>query len=148
MLALFAILTLVSNCEALGTTGKGLKRHSEMHEAKNLIDTLSSKLHLNLQTYQNKYNNLKQQSNEFLARSGSTKDEIRLLNKLKGLLNDLTETSLICEKFYTNFDFTVSQKIIINSSASLPKDYTVTLQGMVNRFIYIFYLLNRRKNPI
>ncbi|XP_028392656.1 uncharacterized protein LOC114517196 [Dendronephthya gigantea] len=128
MLALLVILTLASNHEVLGTTGKGLERHSELHEAKNLIDALSSKLNLNLQTYQSKYYKLKQQSNEMSARSGSTKDEIRLLKKLKGLLNDLTQNSLICEKFYTSFDFTISRKIMLNSSTLVPKDYTVTLQ--------------------
>ena len=146
MLALLLILSLVSNREVTGTTGKGLGRHSEIHEAKNLIDTLSSKLHLNLQTYQNKYNNLKLQSNEVLTQSGSTKDEIRLLNKLKELLNDLTNKSSTCEKFYTSFGFTTLRQIMINTSVSLPKDYTVTLQGKKNGFISLnFSFLNSRK---
>ena len=145
MLALLLILSLVSNRKVIGTTGKGLGHHREIHEAKNLIDTLSSKLHLNLQTYQNKYSNLKLQSKEVLAQRVSTKDEIRVLNKLKALLNDLTNKSSTCEKFYTRFGFTSLRQIMINTSVSLPKDYTVTLQGKKNGFNSQNFFLNSQK---
>ncbi len=125
MLTVFVILFELFGCYALERSGahlpgKGLHNHSEIHEAKNLIDALSFKLQLNLQKYQTVYENLV-----------STKDEIKTLNKLKGLLNDLTKKSSICEKFYTNFDFIAARQIIIKSSASLPNDYTVSLQGIV-----------------
>ncbi len=134
MFALFVILFLHSNCFALGrsdanSSAKALHNHSEIHEAKNLIDALSFKLHLNLQKFQSKYESLQLQSNEYLAQSGSTKEQIKTLNKLKNLLNDLTKKSSICEKFYTNFDFTVARQIMINSTASLQKDYTVAVNG-------------------
>ena len=135
MFALFVILFLhCINCEALersdsNSSARGLHNHSEIHEAKNLIDALSFKLHLNLQKYENKYESLQIQSKEYLAHSDSAKEEIKTLNKLKDLLNDVTKKSSICEKFYANFDFTVARQIMINSSASLPKDYTVAVQG-------------------
>ena len=81
MLTVFVTLLELFSCYALGRSGtnlpgKGLHNHSEIHEAKNLIDALSFKLQLNLQKYQTVYENLV-----------STKDEIKTLNKLKGLLS-------------------------------------------------------------
>ena len=137
MLTVIATLFVVSNCYAFASSvtnlpGKGLHSHSEIHEAKNLIDALSSKLYLNLQKYQNKFENLRTQSNEYLAQSGSTQDQIKMLNKLKGILNDLTnKTNSVCEKFYTNFYFIAACKILIDSNVLLPKDYTIELQGMM-----------------
>ena len=137
------ILFAVSNCYTLGSSApdlpeNGLHNHSEIHEAKSLIDALSSKLYLNLQKYQNKYKNLKMQSKEYLARRGPLQDQIKMLNKLKGILNDLTnKTNSVCEKFYTNFDFIAARKILIDSNFLLPKDYTVELQGIM----MILYLL-------
>ena len=137
MSAPFVIVFLLSNCYALGRSdanliGKGLRNHSEIHEAKNLIDALSFKLHLNLRKSQSKYESLTLQSNQYLAQSGSTRDEIKMLDKLKELLNDLTKKNSVCEKFYTNFDFTAAREIMINSSASLQKDHTVILQGILS----------------
>ena len=137
MLTVIVTLLVVSNCYTFGSSvanlpGNGLHSHSEIHEAKSLIDALSSKLYLNLQKYQNKYENFRTQSNEYLAQSGSTQDQIKTLNKLKGILNELTnKTNSVCEKFYTNFDFIAGRKILIDSNVLLPKDYTVELQGMM-----------------
>jgi hypothetical protein len=150
MFALFVILFFHSNCFALGrsdanSSAKALHNHSEIHEAKNLIDALSFKLHLNLQKFQSKYESLQLQSNEYLAQSGSTKEQIKTLNKLKDLLNDLTKKSFsMCEKFYINFDFIAAREIMINSSASLPKDYTVSLQGTVYIKQLLLFALSTR----
>jgi hypothetical protein len=142
MLIVIAILFVVPSCytiarSATNSTENGLHNHGEIHQAKNLIDALSFKLYSNLQKYQSKYENLKTQSNEYLAQSGTTREEIKMLNKLKGLLNDLTKkSSSVCEKFYTNFDFIAARKIVINSSSSLQKDYTVALQGIVMTILH------------
>ena len=122
LLIVFAVSFLLSKCNALG-----LHNHSEIHEAKNLIDALYFKLNLQLQNYQ-----------QYVARSRSTQDEIKMLKKLKGLLNDLTMKSSICEKFYANFDFTVTRQIIIQPSSSPPKDFTYALQGTVTDVLGIF----------
>ena len=135
MFALLAISSLLSNCDA------GLHNHSELHKANDLINSLYSKLHTKLQTYQTKYESLKQESHEYLEQSGATKEEIKTLKRLKGLINDLTRKSSTCEKFYTHFDLTVAHEILINSTALLQKDHTVAVQGIVDfslfyRFIY------------
>ena len=112
--------------------GSGLQNHTEIHDAKDLIDALSFKLHSKLKGFQNEFDKLQLELEEYRVQSRSTKDEIRTLNKLKVLLSDLTaKKSSICEKFYTNFDFTVSQQILINSSSTLEKDYTVAKEGML-----------------
>ncbi len=133
MYAIFVISFLLSSCYALERSGEsGLHNYTEIHDAKDLIDALSFKLHLKLQKYQSKYESLQLQSNMYLAQGESMRDEIKTLNKLKDLLNDLTKKSFsMCEKFYINFDFVAAREIMINSSASLPKDYTVSLQGTV-----------------
>lgn len=107
-----------------------LKHHGEIHQAKNLIDALSSKLRLNQQTYHNKYSTLQQESSLYLSESIKTRDEIKTLTKLKLLLNELTGQSSICEEFYSDFDFTVVRPIVIKTTSSaLPKHFTVKLQG-------------------
>jgi hypothetical protein len=53
-----------------------------------------------------------------------------MLNRLKDLLNDLTKKNSICEKFYANFDLIAARQILINSNASLQKDYTVAFEGI------------------
>jgi hypothetical protein len=136
MLTVFLVLFQLSGCYARGISGadlpgKRLQNHGEIHKAKNLIDALSFKLHLNLQKYQTKSENLKLQSNEYLVQSASTRDELKTLNKLKGLLNELLNKSSVCEKFYTNFGFIAAREIMIDSSASLQKDYTVAVQGIL-----------------
>jgi hypothetical protein len=80
--------------------------------------------------YQDKHERLKLQSDQYLMQSDSTKDEIKMLNRLKDLLNDLTKKNSICEKFYANFDLIAARQILINSNASLQKDYTVALEGI------------------
>jgi hypothetical protein len=76
--------------------------------------SLSFKLHLNFQRYQGKYERLKLQTDEYLMQSDSAKDEIKMLNRLKDLLNDLTKKNSICEKFYANFDLVAARQILIN----------------------------------
>jgi hypothetical protein len=93
--------------------------------------SLSFKLHLNFQRYQGKYERLKLQTDEYLMQSDSAKDEIKMLNRLKDLLNDLTKKNSICEKFYANFDLIAARQILINSNASLQKYYTVALEGII-----------------
>jgi hypothetical protein len=131
MLTVFVAIVLfqLSSCYALRISGadlpgKRLQNHGEIHKAKNLIDALSFKLHT-------KSEKLTLQSNENLVQSASIRDEIKMLNKLKGLLNELLNKSSVCEKFYTNFGFTVAREMMIDSSASLQKDYTVAVQGIV-----------------
>lgn len=108
-----------------------LKRHSEIHQAKNLVDTLSFKLRLNLKTYQTRYSSSKQLSSHYLAQSVAVQNEIKQLNKLKHLLNQLAgQTSSTCEKFYSKFGFTASRPIVIKTTSSaLPKHYTAKVQG-------------------
>ena len=137
MFALFAILLLHCSCHAFGgfdanSSANGLHTYSEIHDAKNLIDALSFKLNLNLKTYEDKYESLQQQSNEYLAQSDSAKEEIKTLYKLKDLLNDVTKKSSICEKFYSNFGFKFARQIKINFSAPLQKDFTVAFKGTHN----------------
>lgn len=108
---------------------KRLQNHKEIHEAKNPIDALSYKLPTKLQHVQRKSANLKLESNEYFSQGVSTEREIKTLNKLKQLLNDITKKGRICEKFYTSFDFLAVREIKIHSAASLPKDYTVSFQG-------------------
>jgi hypothetical protein len=127
MFVLFVIPFLLSSHCALG----GLHNYTEIHEAKNLVDSLSFKLHLNFQRYQGKYERLKLQTDEYLMQSDSAKDEIKMLNRLKDLLNDLTKKNSICEKFYANFDLIAARQILINSNVSLQKDYTVGLEGII-----------------
>ena len=127
MFVLFVIPFLLSSHCALG----GLHNYTEIHEAKNLVDSLSFKLHLNFQRYQGKYERLKLQTDEYLMQSDSAKDEMKMLNRLKDLLNDLTKKNSICEKFYANFDLIAARQILINSNASLQKDYTVALEGII-----------------
>ena len=126
MFVLFVIPFLLSSHCALG----GLHNYTEIHEAKNLVDSLSFKLHSKFQMYQDKYERLKLQSDQYLTQSDSTKDEIKMLNRLKDLLNDLTKKNSICEKFYANFDLIAARQILINSNASLQKDYTVAFEGI------------------
>lgn len=126
LLIVLAIWFQLSRCNAVG-----LNNHTDIQEAKSLIDALDFKLHLQLQTYQAKHQRLKLESTEYLARSYSTKEDIKTLEKLKRLLNDLTKKSSICETFYTNFDFTVARQIIIDPSTSAPKEFTCALQGTV-----------------
>ncbi|CAB3991342.1 Hypothetical predicted protein [Paramuricea clavata] len=117
MFVLFVIPFLLSSHCVLGD----LHNYTEIHKAKNLVDSLSFKLYLNFQRYQGKYERL-----------NSTKDEIKMLNRLQDLLNDLTKKNSICEKFYANFDLIAARQILINSNVlnvSLQKDYTVGLQG-------------------
>ena len=124
MLALLVAFSLLSNCHA------GLYNHSEIHKANDLIDSLYTKLHTKLQAYQTKHESLQQESREYLERSEATQDEIKMLKRLKGLLNDLTRKSSMCEKFYTHFDFTVAREIMINSNVSLHKDHTLAVEGI------------------
>ncbi|CAB3991343.1 Hypothetical predicted protein [Paramuricea clavata] len=127
MLTVFVVLFQLFSCYALGRSGadlpgKRLQNHGEIHKAKNLIDALSFKLHT-------KSEKLTLQSNENLVPSASIRDELKMLNKFKELLNDLLNKSSVCEKFYANFDFTAAREILIDSSVSLQNDYTVALQG-------------------
>ena len=128
-LLLTTFLIHLSGCSALSRSG--LHNHSEIHDAKNLIDALSYKLHLNLQTFQEKYENSRIKSNEYLMKSSSTKDEIKMLNKLKGLLNGLTKRTAVCETFYTNLGFIAAREIMIVAKSSVTKDFTISLQGIV-----------------
>ena len=64
-------------------------------------------LHLKLQKYESKHESLKQPWTKYSVQSSSTKREIKTLNKLKNLLNDLTKMSslqTICSNFYIDFD--------------------------------------------
>ena len=124
MYALLVAFSLQSNCHA------GLYNHSEIRKANDLIDSLYTKLHTKLQVYQTKYESLQQESKAYLERSDTTQDEIKMLKRLKGLLNDLTRKSSMCEKFYMHFDFTVAREIMINSNASLQKDHTLAVEGI------------------
>ena len=133
MFALFVVLLLHCSCDAFGgfdanSSAQGLHTYSEIHEAKNLIDALSFKLNLNFKKYEEKYESLQLQSNEYLAQKYSAKEEIKTLYKLKDLLNDFTKKSSFCEKFYSYFDFKFAREIKINFSAPLQKDYTVAFK--------------------
>ena len=145
VLTLFLLSNGLASVRAASSPAKGLHKYGEIHEAKNIIDALSSKLHLNLNTYQSKYETLKQQSHKYLAQAGSMRGEMRMLNKLKGLLNELTKKSSACEKFYTNFDFTVARPILFKG-VSLPKFFTVALQGMDFKFSTSIYRQNLKIN--
>lgn len=103
----------------------------EVHEAKNLIDTLSFRLHLNLQTLAVHEQRLQQESSMFESQSLVMSNQIKELKKLKYLLNEMTgKKTSICEKFYSEVDFTMAQPIMIDTRGSvLPKHSTVTLQG-------------------
>lgn len=120
------IFIYVDSCNAQ------LSRYNEIHEAKNLIDALSSKLHLDQQTYESKYENLKYQSNGYLEKSDTTQEDIKMLNKLKELVNDLSGKSTICERFYADIHFNAVRQIIF-FGPPLPKDYTVAVEGINNK---------------
>ena len=133
MFGLFVILLLHCSCHAFGpfyanSSAKGLHTYSEIYDAKNLIDALSFKLNLNYKKYEDKYESLQQQSNEYLAQKYSAMEEIKTLYKLKDFLNDAAKKSSFCDKFYSNFGFKFARQIIINSSAPLQKDYTVAFK--------------------
>ena len=115
------------------------KRHEEVHQAKNLIDALSLRLHLNMQTYAAKRASMHQVSSAYLNQIIAAKNQLKDLSRLKNLFNELTnKASKICEKFYTDFDFTVARAIIIKTSSALPKDSTMKLQGITREYLCIF----------
>ena len=125
LLIALAISLQPSRCNALG-----LQNHTEFHEAKNLIDALYFKLHLQLQSYQARHERLKLESNEYLVRSDSTKDAMKVLKKLKGLMNHLMRKPSVCDTFYADFDFAVARQILFGPSTSAPNDFTYALQGI------------------
>ena len=125
MFVLFVIPFLLSSHFVLG----GLHNYTKIHEAKNIVDSLSFKLHLNFQRHQSKYEHLKLQlHDEYLMQRNSAKDGIKMLKRLWDLLNDLTKKNSICERFRS---FIAARQILINSNASLQKNYTVALEGII-----------------
>ena len=104
----------------------------EIHEAKNLIDTLSFRLHLNQQSLAVHEERLRQESDVLQSQSMVMDNQIKKLKKLKHVLNEMTgKKTSICETFYSQVDFRMAQPIMIDTKGSiLPKDSTVTLQGI------------------
>ena len=105
----------------------------EVHEAKNLIDALSFRLHLNQQSLAVHEERLRQESSVLQSQSLVMENQIKELKKLKHFLNEMTgKKASICETFYSDVDFRMAQPIKIDTKGSaLPKHSTVTLQGII-----------------
>lgn len=105
----------------------------EVHEAKNLIDALSFRLHLNQQSLAVHEERLRQESSVLQSQSLVMENQIKELKKLKHLLNEMTgKNTSICETFYSEVDFRMAQPIKMDTKGSvLPKHSTVTLQGII-----------------
>ena len=75
---------------------------------------------------------LRQESDVLQSQSMVMDNQIKKLKKLKHVLNEMTgKKTSICEKFYSQVDFRMAQPIMIDTKGSiLPKDSTVTLQGI------------------
>ena len=100
--------------------------HSEAHEAKSLVDSLSFKLHHQLNELKNLHQKTAQQISETKQELVTVKKVQTLLAQLSGNQKRLGNT---CEDEYFVPGYFYRQKIMIESSSALPVHYTIQVTG-------------------
>ena len=116
--------------------------HPEVHRAKSHIDSLLFKLHLDMNTQEEKQalaNKMKEESEE---RMDITRKELVIAKYLQHLLDQLSKGVLDHKSFSCGASHFLNVQIRTSGSA-LPENYTISVQGerLLIQLLYILFHL-------
>ena len=130
-------------------------RDNDVRKAKDIMDSLSKKLH-------NDMKELKESIEEAKKKINKTVERLVIVKKIQLLLARLSNQSVrgkMCEPRYIVPDFHYKQAILIQTKSALPSRYTATVKGkshigfyMISLFpvyfLRIFFLKFRRRKRL
>lgn len=109
--------------------------NNEAQKAKEMVDSLSKKLHNELKEFKEIIEEAKQNISTIVEKLVIVKKVQILLGKL----NNQQVPGKMCEHRYIVPDFLYKQSILIETHSALPSHYTATVQGMscLSRIFFI-----------